>query len=47
MEAGSIGVTFGRNIFQHRNPAGMCRALAKVIFEKASVKEAMREIDKK
>lgn len=47
MEAGSIGVTFGRNIFQHKNPTGMCRALAKVIFEKASVKEAMREIDKK
>jgi len=47
MEAGSIGVTFGRNIFQHKNPAGMCRALAKIIFEKASVKEAMQEIDKK
>ncbi len=47
MEAGSIGVTFGRNIFQHKNPAGMCRALAKIIFERASVKEAMREIDKK
>ncbi|MFQ5941152.1 MAG: 2-amino-3,7-dideoxy-D-threo-hept-6-ulosonate synthase [Nitrososphaerales archaeon] len=46
MEAGSIGVTFGRNIFQHKNPSGMCKALAKVIFEKASVKEAMLEIDK-
>lgn len=47
MEVGSIGVTFGRNIFQHRNPPDMCRALAKVIFEKASVKEALCEIDKK
>ena len=47
MIAGSIGVTFGRNIFQHKNPAGMCRALAKLIFEKANVKEALREIGKK
>ena len=47
MEAGAIGVTFGRNIFQHKNPGGMCRALAKVIFKKQTVKEALVEIDKK
>lgn len=47
MEAGSIGVTFGRNIFQHKNPPGMVRALAKIIYERASPKEAMQEIDKK
>jgi fructose-bisphosphate aldolase/2-amino-3,7-dideoxy-D-threo-hept-6-ulosonate synthase len=44
MEAGAVGVTFGRNIFQHRNPPAMVRALAKVIFENASIKEALREI---
>jgi fructose-bisphosphate aldolase/2-amino-3,7-dideoxy-D-threo-hept-6-ulosonate synthase len=31
-------------IFQHRNPPAMVRALAKVIFENASIKEALREI---
>jgi len=44
MEAGAIGVTFGRNIFQHRDPPSMVRALAKVIFENLSVREAMREL---
>ncbi len=44
MEAGAVGVTFGRNIFQHRDPPSMVRALAKVIFENLSVREAMREL---
>lgn len=44
MEAGAVGVTFGRNIFQHRDPPAMIRALASIIFENASVKEALKEI---
>lgn len=42
LEAGAIGVTFGRNIFQHRNPPAMVRALASIIFENASVREALK-----
>jgi len=44
MKAGAIGVSIGRNIFQHRNPTGMTRALAKIVHEGASVERAMREL---
>ena len=44
MEAGAIGVSIGRNIFQHRNPAAMTRALARIVHERASVDRAIREL---
>ncbi|MEM4324195.1 MAG: 2-amino-3,7-dideoxy-D-threo-hept-6-ulosonate synthase [Candidatus Nitrosocaldaceae archaeon] len=45
MEAGAIGVTFGRNIFQHNNPPSMVKALKRVIFDKFEPKEALNEIE--
>lgn len=45
MTAGAKGVTFGRNIFQHRNPPAIVRALYKLIIEKRNVREAMKELD--
>jgi len=45
MEAGATGVVFGRNIWQSKNPAGMVRALQRVIHSRASVAEAMEELD--
>lgn len=45
MKAGAKGVTFGRNIFQHKNPPGIVRALYKIIIEKRNVREAMKELD--
>jgi len=42
MKAGAIGVSIGRNIFQHKDPATMTRALSKVVHENASVDRAMR-----
>lgn len=45
MMAGAKGVTFGRNIFQHKNPPTIVRALYKIILEKRSVREAMKELD--
>lgn len=45
MMAGAKGVTFGRNIFQHRNPPAIVRALYKLIIEKRNVREAMKELD--
>ena len=45
MSAGAKGVTFGRNIFQHKNPAGMVRALSMVIFDSKPVREALKELD--
>jgi len=43
VEAGAIGVSIGRNVFQHRNPVAMIKALAKIIHEKSTVEEAMQE----
>jgi fructose-bisphosphate aldolase/2-amino-3,7-dideoxy-D-threo-hept-6-ulosonate synthase len=45
MNAGAKGVTFGRNIFQHKNPPTIVRALYKIIIEKRNVREAMKELD--
>lgn len=44
MAAGGSGVTFGRNVFAHRNPQGITEALAAVIFEKASAGEAVKRL---
>jgi fructose-bisphosphate aldolase/2-amino-3,7-dideoxy-D-threo-hept-6-ulosonate synthase len=41
MKAGAMGVTFGRNVFQHRTPFLMTKALKKIVIDKASVEEAM------
>ena len=41
MEAGAMGVTFGRNVFQHSDPTLIVRALKRVVIDKSSVEEAM------
>lgn len=40
MSAGAAGMTFGRNVFAHKSPEGMSRALADVVFDGASAQEA-------
>jgi len=44
VKAGGAGVSIGRNVFQHKNPIGMVRALAKIVHEEASPKTAMKEL---
>lgn len=44
IKAGAIGVSIGRNIFQHRDPVAMTRTLAKIVHGGASVERAMREL---
>jgi fructose-bisphosphate aldolase/2-amino-3,7-dideoxy-D-threo-hept-6-ulosonate synthase len=46
MEAGAIGVTFGRNIFQHKNPPAVIHALKSIILDGETTKEALTEIDR-
>ena len=41
MQAGAVGATIGRNIWQSANPAGMAAALAAIIHHEASVAEAL------
>jgi predicted phospho-2-dehydro-3-deoxyheptonate aldolase len=42
MEAGAMGITFGRNIFSHRDPERITRALAMVVYEDAKPEAALR-----
>jgi len=44
IKAGAIGVSIGRNIFQHRNPTAMTQALSRIVHEGVSVGRAMREL---
>jgi DhnA family fructose-bisphosphate aldolase class Ia len=44
MEAGGIGCSVGRNIFMHRSPEALTRALSRVIRERWSSQEAFDEL---
>lgn len=40
MQQGARGIVYGRNVIQHRNPAGMTRALMAVVHEGATAEQA-------
>lgn len=42
MQAGGKGVVVGRNVFQHRNPRGMLRAIGAIVHEGRSPEEAIK-----
>jgi fructose-bisphosphate aldolase/2-amino-3,7-dideoxy-D-threo-hept-6-ulosonate synthase len=44
MKGGARGVAIGRNVFQHKNPATMTRALTKIVHKNTTVDEAMEEL---
>lgn len=44
IKTGAIGVSIGRNVFQHRNPTAMIQALSRIVHEEVSVGRAMREL---
>jgi fructose-bisphosphate aldolase/2-amino-3,7-dideoxy-D-threo-hept-6-ulosonate synthase len=46
MKAGAIGVTFGRNIFQHKNPPAVVHALKSIILDGETTKEALTAIER-
>lgn len=41
---GAAGIVYGRNIIQHRDPAGITKALMAVLHERASVEQALTMI---
>jgi DhnA family fructose-bisphosphate aldolase class Ia len=43
IEAGAVGVAFGRNVFQHDNPTGMVKALRRVVHDRVPAAEALKE----
>jgi class I fructose-bisphosphate aldolase len=44
MQAGCKGLVIGRNVWGHRNVAGMAAALRRIVHENASVEDALEEI---
>ena len=40
-DAGGSGVAFGRNIFQHRDPGSLVRAISRIVHDDAGVEEAL------
>lgn len=47
MNAGAIGVTFGRNIFQHPRPNEIIKALHEIIMENKNYNEVIDKLGKK
>ncbi len=41
LRAGGAGLSVGRNVFQHASPRLLCKALAAVVHDNASVEEAL------
>lgn len=46
IKAGGKGVSIGRNIFQHKNPEKMVKAMHAIVFGKAEMKEALEILKK-
>lgn len=44
MQQGVRGIVYGRNVIQHRNPAGMTKALMSIVHEGATVEQAFKFI---
>ena len=47
MQAGAIGVTFGRNIFQHSNPKKIINALHEIIIGNKKYDEVLENFERK
>jgi len=44
MVAGGAGVSIGRNVFQHKDPEKIVRAISKIVHKSVTVEEAMKEL---
>jgi DhnA family fructose-bisphosphate aldolase class Ia len=44
MQQGARGIVYGRNVIQHKSPAGMTRALMSIVHDKATPADAMKHI---
>ena len=42
MQAGAAGLSIGRNVFQHENPAAMVRALSAIVHQNTTVEQAKK-----
>ncbi len=44
IQAGASGTSIGRNIFQHKNPTKIVRAIVSIVHENASVEDAIKHL---
>jgi class I fructose-bisphosphate aldolase len=42
VDGGGAGLSIGRNVFQHRDPTALVRAMCAIVHENATVEEALR-----
>jgi len=42
IQAGSAGLSIGRNVFQHENPALMVKALSAIVHKRATIEQALK-----
>jgi len=47
IKAGGVGVSIGRNVFQHENPTAMTRALSAIVHRGTAVEEALKLLGEK
>jgi len=45
IEAGGAGVSIGRNVFQHKDPTRMVRAISTIVHDDSSVEDALRLLE--
>jgi fructose-bisphosphate aldolase/2-amino-3,7-dideoxy-D-threo-hept-6-ulosonate synthase len=43
-DAGAIGFSVGRNVFEHRNPEAMTRALSSIFRSALSAADALKQL---
>jgi DhnA family fructose-bisphosphate aldolase class Ia len=46
-DAGAIGCSVGRNVFQHQNPEAITAAISRVFRDKWLAKKALQELESK
>jgi len=47
VQCGGAGVSIGRNVFQHKDPTAMVKALSAIVHENASVKDGLKVLGEK
>ncbi|MEW6375408.1 MAG: 2-amino-3,7-dideoxy-D-threo-hept-6-ulosonate synthase [Thermodesulfobacteriota bacterium] len=47
MEAGGAGVSIGRNVFQHKDPAKIVQAISKIVHNGSTVEEGLKGLEEK
>jgi fructose-bisphosphate aldolase/2-amino-3,7-dideoxy-D-threo-hept-6-ulosonate synthase len=47
LEGGGAGVSVGRNLWQHRDPTAITRAVARLVHGRASLEDALHEVGKR